>query len=178
MLPRRCPPPAASAAPFLCLHEQASTCWSPAPSAPISGRARPVPIHQSPVCAARHPARSDRRPSQRLACNQRGTSDLASICTEIRREFISGFGTGASWQVADPDSMIRGRSAPLVALTGTRFAAGRGAHPRGAERWFWGRRVLRYRIGTAFSGDGRHAQLSSFGAAAVRIEAQRRTIRM
>jgi hypothetical protein len=38
----------------------------------------------------------------------KGASDLASICTEIRRErereFISGFGTGDSWQVADSDS--------------------------------------------------------------------------
>ena len=54
-----------------------------------------------------------------------------------------------------------GRSAPLAVPTGLalRRAA---ARPRGAERCFWGRRALRYGIGAAFLGDGRHAQPSSF----------------
>ena len=67
--------------------------------------------------------------------------------------------------------MFAPRRWPL--LRGTRFVAGRRAPPR-VERGFWGRRAHRYGIGSTFLGDGPLASHPVFGAAAVRVEAQRR----
>ena len=94
------------------------------------------------------------------------------------REFISGPGTGDSWQLLIPtlnDQEGAQRRWPLRRVLALLRAA---ARPEG-RRGFWGRRALRYGIGSAFLGDGRHAQpFQIFGAAAVRVEAQRRTIRV
>jgi hypothetical protein len=59
----------------------------------------------------------------------------------------------------------------------TCFAAGRYAPPR-VKRCFGDVALFDMSISGSFLGDGQHAGLSVFGAAAVRVKAQRRTIRM